>query len=191
MKEVHSHGRYGHYFSKRLCFLLVGGIKLHIQWRSQSPKKTKIKLKKQRQQNNNKNIFFFCKIPILLIRQLLRSRRLTCHKLLQTQSAVLPDSPQWPPALLNQSFLPLDSISVDLLNFPLQLHGLLGFILFDLWCSVTDPVLCRHSPLERYKAWAEFPFIRPMETWPGQTKATSLNWTRGIATENTEHGWLF
>ncbi len=37
----------------------MGGIKLHIQWRSQSPKKTKIKLKKQRQQNNNKNIFFF------------------------------------------------------------------------------------------------------------------------------------
>ncbi len=69
MKEVHSHGRYGHYFSKRLCFLLVGGIKLHIQWRYQSPKKTQIKLKKQRQQNNNKNIFFSCKIikiPILL-----------------------------------------------------------------------------------------------------------------------------
>lgn len=82
-------------------------------------------------------------------------------------------------------------ISVDLLNFPLQLHGLLGFILFDLWCSVTDPVLRMHSPLERYKAWAEFPFIHPIETRPGQTKDTSSNRSRTLAAENTEHSLLF
>lgn len=82
-------------------------------------------------------------------------------------------------------------ISFDLLNFPLQLHGLLGFILFDLWCSVTDPVLRMHSPLERYKAWAEFPFIHPIETRPGQTKDTSSNRSRTLAAENTEHSLLF
>jgi len=55
--------------------------------------------------------------------------------------------------LSTSQFLSLSfPISVDLLNFPLQLHGLLGFIQFDLWCSVTDPVRWRRSPLETYKA---------------------------------------